>query len=411
MRRSVALLALVLCGFHAGCDRTPKGEAPAVSASSPSQVSPRDAFAFKLYEEIGKNERNFVIAPAALSELLAVMHKGAKGPTADEMLAVLGPEPGAKALDTATIAGPWMRPEAKEAELLVANRVWVDRGLKLSPEFQALADKPDGPVGLLDFRGAPDQARVAMQTWAKERTKDKAGDPAWASTVDEHVRVLLTSATTFTGKWRTKFDPNRTRLAPFEYQKHAEGMVPTMINTFEAGYAVVDGVEVLELPTEKGDLSFLIMMPQEGYSVAGVESALAAGKLGPWRSQLKPAEREVTLPRVTVTSHVAMARPLATLGMSKLLNPGADLSGLGASEGGAMTVAEVAQKAVVALDEDGTAPATPNVKVEPVKPIDLTKLGEGKVVTNRTEIKRPFVFALVDTKTGSLLLLGRFVKP
>jgi serpin B len=91
--------------------------------------------------------------------------------------------------------------------------------------------------------------------------------------------------------------------------------------------------------------------------------------------------------------------PLQALGMRRPFDPvGADFTRMSAP--GGLFISKVKQKAFVDVHEEGTeAAAVTSVQ------IDLTSAGPA------IRIDRPFVFAIRERLSGTILFLGKIVRP
>ena len=103
-----------------------------------------------------------------------------------------------------------------------------------------------------------------------------------------------------------------------------------------------------------------------------------------------------------MTSDLILAPVLRSLGMELAFTPGhADFSGMTGSQD--LSISAVIHKAFADVNEEGTeaAAATAVVLARP-SPV---------VQTVMFRADHPFLFLIRDTRTGSILFLGRMVKP
>jgi serpin B len=86
-------------------------------------------------------------------------------------------------------------------------------------------------------------------------------------------RLVLANAIYFKAEWLHQFDPDVTAVAPFHLLDGSTIDVPTMHQQEPYGYMLGDGFRAVELPYENGDVSMLVILPDEG-QFQSVEEAL-----------------------------------------------------------------------------------------------------------------------------------------
>jgi serpin B len=116
----------------------------------------------------------------------------------------------------------------------------------------------------------------------------------------------------------------------------------------------------------------------------------------------------LSLPKVTFTSPTfSLAQPLQAMGMVQAFDPGAaNFTGMctATPDGDNLYVADVLQKAMVAMQETGVEAAAATAVI--VAGTSVEGPGPVPMVVNR-----PFVMAIVDVPTGALLFLGHIEDP
>ena len=167
-------------------------------------------------------------------------------------------------------------------------------------------------------------------------------------------------------------------------------------------YLLQDGLTVVRIPYQGGNLAMLVMMPAEGQMQA-FEAQLDANQFSALQSQLQMGEARLYLPRFEFSSAASVKQMLQALGMQVAFENEADFSGItGAPD---LKISDVIHKAFVSCSEKGTeaAAATGITFVEtsammPEEPVDL-------------RFDHPFLFAIYDIPTGQILFLGRVNNP
>jgi serpin B len=168
-------------------------------------------------------------------------------------------------------------------------------------------------------------------------------------------------------------------------------------------YAEGEGFQALELPYDGGELSMVILLPDEG-QFGDFEESLNIGQLYWVVDNLASRNAELTMPKFTYESEFSLAQTLVAMGMPDAFSTSADFSGIDGTPGRLM-ITDVIHKAFVLVDEAGTeaAAATAVIFAETSAPN-----GQEPIVFT---VDRPFVFFIRDIETDTILFIGRVVDP
>jgi serpin B len=378
-------------------------------------VAGNTGFAIDLYEAIAKQPgsagQSLFFSPYSVSIALAMTHAGARGTTAAQIASALHfslpPERLHPAFDwldlelagrgkTATQTGVPFR-------LHVANSLWGERTMRFeAPFLDTLAVGYGAGVQLVDFIGEPDGARVAINGWVSDRTESKIRDLLGEGTIDSLTRFVIVNAIYFSAAWATPFDPKNTRDATFHRLDGGTATASMMSAVAEMPYAEGEGWQAVAIPYDGRELSMLVILPAEG-AFGAFESKLDADGLASITGALGATQVTLALPKFQQRPDAVSLRDrLKDLGMTDPFEPDrADLSGVTTSV--PLYITDVVHKAFVSVDEKGTEAAAATAVISGTTSIPTKK---ANVV-----VDRPFLFAIRDDATGTLLFLGRAASP
>lgn len=386
-------------------------EPPPKSTGPMTPAQSSNAFGLALYSRLRATAGNLAFSPASLSTALVMTWAGARGETATQMGSVLRltgsvPEVLAGYGKLATSLEDKSRP----VKLRIANRLFGDKSLKLEPSYLAETKRAFGaPLEPVDFRAAPEPARLRINGWVAERTEQRVKDLVPRSGIDADTRLVLVNAIYFLGDWAEPFDAALTRPAPFHVSRGATKDVPTMrlLKPFRA--AKVDGLTVLELPYRGGQSAMVVLLPDAVDGLPSLEASLSPSKLETWLAALgQPQLVRVSLPKFEIApaSSLALRPTLEAMGMKLALDPRqADFTGIAnpPEQSERLSIGNVFHKAFVKVDEKGTEAAAATAVVMPRG----AKPPEGLEVV----ADHPFLFLLRDQASGLLLFMGRVADP
>jgi serpin B len=369
-------------------------------------------FAFRLYHElVAGDEEELFFSPYSISTALSMAFAGARGETAAQMANVLGvgDDPNAwhaarnrLELSLADVSGvqPYQG-EALPLTLEPTNAIFGQSGYPFKDEFlDTLAANYGAGLQALDISSDPEAARLAINQWVADRTRDRIIELLKQGVIDDMTRAVLVNAIFFKGNWFRQFDPKETRPEPFHMLDGSVHDVETMhLADPKMDYASGDGWEALRLPYW-GGASMLVILPKEG-KFSAIERQVDADFLGALGADLSERQTTLSMPRWESESAVDLKGTLSDLGIVDLFDANrADLTGIADVE--QLYVSHVAHQANITVDETGTeAAAATAVTVEAVSgaaPVTLT-------------IDRPFIYLIRDDVTGEILFMGRVLNP
>lgn len=344
-------------------------------------------FALDLYARLRNQPGNLCVGPASLWSALAMTQAGARGQTALEMMRA------------AHLEMPPPRLQAGRGyQFHVANRLWVQEGTRLLPEFLDVASKQFGAGAVAINFAQGELARQRINAWVEEQTHGKVADLVPSGALDAFTRLLLTSATYFQGAWGRAFDRKATRNGTFSISKEKTIDVPFMSQKQKVNFGAGDGTKLLELPYVANDLAMLVLLPERLDGLADLENKLSADRLNRWLSGLRQGEIQVSLPRFKATSVFDLAEVLKSLGMTRAFTSGeADFSGITGHRD--LFLSGVVHKAFVEVNEEGTEAAA------------ATEIEAKSDELPAFRADHPFVFLIRDRRNGLIFFLGRVMNP
>ena len=370
-----------------------------------------NAFGFDLYRSLASAApvSNLVFSPTSIAIALAMTRAGASGTTATEMdvvLHVADPALLAPAMNamttslaerTQTIAVPGSDPI--EIRLAIANSLWAQSGFPFEQPFlDVLASQYGAGVELVDFRGAPAAAVGSINGWVDDATEGRIPALLSPDSVDALTRLVLVNAIYMKAPWLLPFTKTATVSAPFTVPGGRTVQVDMMRRSAYLPYATGVGWTAVELPYEGQLLSMVLVLPDAGVAPADVldsfdDLADAAA--------LENRQVMVGLPKFDTQTSVELGDALAALGMPTAFGDGADFSAMSTAE--PFTISGVIHQANITVDEDGTEAAAATAvmmagSAVPAEPVELT-------------FDRPFLFAIRDRPTGTILFLGHIADP
>ena len=341
---------------------------------------------------------NTVMSPLSVHIALAMASDGAAGQTRAEMRSAMGVDDADDVAYRATIASIW---NADQEQLQLADSVWTQNGFPVRRSYDDLMRAHFAAEATsTDFASAAGPA--AVNAWVARRTNGlittalRGPDPA--------LRVLLLNTAHFLAKWKVPFQPDETRPAAFHLATGKTVQVPTMHvedNFAQIGTANAD---VIELPYQGGHASMLVFLPKPGVGVDSLLASMTAQSVRDAEKSLaatKTWDVAVSLPKLKMTWRSDLVSPLESLGIRQAFLPGqADFSAM--SESGPLWIGFVTHMTYLDVNEHTTEAAAAT---------GFGARGGYPPPPPQFDVDRPYVMALVDKPTGTMLFIAAIRDP
>jgi serine protease inhibitor len=362
-----------------------------------------NTFAFNLLKELSREQpgASIFVSPYSAATALQMAANGAAGRTKVEMQQVLETTnlTTSELNDAVKAAAGLLNPKDTNVILTTANALWYRQGATLKPGFVAAnRDFFSSTVEALDF-GNAHKAEEEINQWASGQTHGRITGIA-DGMITPSTDLILANAIYFKGKWLDPFDKKLTKKRPFHPAAGAVTHLPMMTMSKKFTYRKSSSYQAVRLPYIGDDLAMYVFLPDPGLSPMKLLQILNGNK---WRNVTMPGFNEqegtVVLPKFKLENTLELNQPLEALGMKEALNQRqADFSGMFSDP---HYISEVRQKAFVEVSEEGTeaaavttiGAATMGIKMNPPKPFEMI-------------VDRPFLFVIVDSRSGMILFMG-----
>lgn len=385
MRHAFALAGLLALILGAGSS----------SSAATSKAANYDTFGIGLLQRLASapSADNVFISPVSIGIALAMAADGAVGSTRSGMLQALGLASGdVSSVNAALIAELHANADAK---IGLANAIWLRSDIPPSPSYVSLLEKNYGAQAqAVDF--ASPQAAATINDWVKARTLgliDQLVDRT--SPMDF---AYLTNALAFQAKWSMPFEKHATQPHPFTNADGTSVSVSMMSQTAHFSTASGDGYDVVRMPYGNGGFAAYVLLPKAN-STAALLQHLTAATFDNDVKALKDERIALSLPRFTASYRAGLIPPLKAMGMGAAFSDSADFSPMHAPPP-SLRISSVEHATYLRVDEDGTTAAAATSIGMTMTAIRVEKPPRAIVVDH------PFVFALRDEKTGTLLFIG-----
>lgn len=427
MKRLLILLTTMLLLTACGAVETPavpttgtgelvrasvaRDESPEVSPATVGDLAQgNNRFAFDFYHQVaGQSSENLIYSPYSISLAFSMVYAGAGGETAEQMAEIFHylpqetQHPAFNALDQQIVAAGEAGSVPEEGEpfqLNVANAVWAQAGYPFRDAYlELLARQYGAGVRTVDFAEDLDATLAAINEWTNDATEGRIEKLAPPLRVTPLTRLVLANAIYFKASWLFPFDEASTAEGGFTLLDGSSVTVPLMHQAAaRVPYAEGDAYQAIRLPYAGGTVDMLVVLPAEGEFEA-VEAQLGGELLQAVQERAEVRDVDLTLPRFEFDTTLQLVELLQSLGLTTPFGDEADFSGM--MENSGLFIADAVHKGTITVDEEGTeAAAVTGVAME------VSEYPRAEV-----SVTRPFLFAIIERESGTILFLGRVLNP
>ncbi len=409
---AVICVSLMLTGCKSQKKATETSQVPLSEVTTSLLAESYNRFALDLFREVQGNSENIIFSPYSISTVLAMCYSGAGGETATEMAEVLyfppkgeisqnNIDPAVKILNDKILSSDTL----EGTEINLANAIWAQEGFGFLPAYIENIEKwYDAPMTEMDFLNdaSREEARQEINGWVEENTRQKIKDLISQGVLDASTRMVLTNAIYFNGQWQWSFEKNMTRPSLFHMNSAQSDMIDFMHMNKAIPYYEDEDVQAIKLPYKQGRMSMMIILPGklEGWEL--LSRLIDYERLLKMESGFETKEVSLSLPKFSFEMKTNLSKELSSMGMEKAFGMGADFSGMNGKLD--LYIDEVIHKAFIEVSENGTEAAAATGAVISLK----SALRDEPEVFNADH---PFLYLIRDHETGSIIFMGRFVKP
>ncbi|PNT61517.1 hypothetical protein BRADI_5g16181v3 [Brachypodium distachyon] len=198
-------------------------------------------------------DSNLVFSPLSIYAAFALLAPGARGPTLDEILRVLGAPSRGGLEDFVSLMAEGALSDQSGAGgpcVAFACGVWSDLSRALKPAYRAAVAgtcNNQAEARAVDFRGDPAGSRAQINKWAARATRGLIDSVLGPGSITPLTRVVLGNAVYSKGKWEKPFQEKWTTKEPFYRLDGSNVETPFMQSGSSQYIAVHHGFKVLKL--------------------------------------------------------------------------------------------------------------------------------------------------------------------
>lgn len=358
-------------------------------------------FSNEFYKQMIFEKNNFIISPINTEHAFAILSRGAKGKTHDEIFNVFGFDKTKHQINCSLKTVKSSCQSDSNFTLYSAAALWPDKRFLLDPIFLKNVNKLfNVKIRSLNFIDV-DQTCQTINSWASEQTKGNISNIISPSDIEGDQRLVLTSTLYFKAKWHSLFLKQSTAEKPFYIDNKTTIMVPTMCQRNSYKYADFNGIQVLELDYCNNNYSMIIALPDDTINLSQISKYFPLDSINVYRKSLGETQIDVHLPRFNFSYKTNLIDILKPIGIKKAFDSTvADFSGI-SSAAKRIFIGDAQQFAKINVDEEGSEASA----------VDIIGYLMGDGPTPMFNADRPFLFIIYDKVADCVLFIGHVTNP
>ncbi len=363
-------------------------------------VASTNRFSFELFKQAcqaSPEDSNVFISPFSVSMALGMTLNGASGETYQAIQNTLGLtnlEPDSINALFRHLYGQLQNLDT-HVDFRIANSIWYDEKFPVLPQFIDLNQRYfDATVQSLNF--ADPSSATTINQWVQQHTKGKI--PKIIDRINRDAVLFLLNALYFEGQWQYAFDAQHTRQEAF-HSLSRDIPCQMMSSQYAFSYYLSSDLAVAQLPYGGSGLFKMAVIAPETLP-AFIDSL----SFDAWQNTLKKCQTKeavLKLPKFSFSFELKLNDILKEMGMAIAFTPQADFSRM--SPDHSVFITDVKHKAFIKVNEQGTEAAA-------VTSIELGR-GSGNQNLKLLTFNRPFLFAIYEESSGTILFMGKIVQP
>lgn len=368
-------------------------------------------FAVDLYRKLAAGqERNLCFSPYSISLAFSLLYAGARGDTESQLARVFHFLPqdvqhrAFNALDRQLAALATSGGASVEGgdpfQFTTTNALWGQQGFPFRDAYlDLLAQEYGAGLQVVDFARQPAEVSAAINGWIADQTQDRIKDLVSPELLSPQTRLVLTNAVFFKASWAAPFSVSETRPDVFTLRDSRTVDVPMMYRkSIRLAYTEEAGYQAVQLPYVGQEVDMLVVLPATGRFDA-LAQQLDGDFFSRIRSTAQPRDVTLSMPRFAFATDLALPKLLQEMGMEDAFAPGANFGGI--ADNRDLRLSDALHRSTIAVDEQGTEATAATV----------AGVAESALERAELHVNQPFIFAIVDRSTDTILFLGHVMNP
>lgn len=198
-----------------------------------------------------------------------------------------------------------IRKSSGEAELLIANQIYVMQGYTLKKDFEEVAAKFSSGIESVNLGSNETIQNIIL--FVEQKTRHRIKDFVKSEMIDGNTRIFLLNAIYSKSKWRYAFKRDQPYRIQFYLNETQSVFVDSLFMAkvpFNTGEVKDLDSRVLEITYASSNFTFLIILPNKRTGLAGLEVKLKDYNLKKLFDQMTIIKSTIHIPKFKVQTEI-----------------------------------------------------------------------------------------------------------
>lgn len=357
-------------------------------------------FFSQVNSSVEKN-KNFMISPLGMTEVLTMLVHGSNGNTAAQINEVMNTPwilP-VHIMDAMKSLNEFLPKADSKTSVAIANSQWINEGYNVKNDYiKDNIDKLDAETftQLLSTEATKND----INSWCARKTNGLIKD-FLRSPLQQNTKMVLLNALYFKGQWKYQFDKKETKDKTFH---NIDGTTSDVEMMHQEGKLLCwsgEKMDVAEFPYGNETFCMDVILPHEGESIDDCLNGICHEKMDDILHNMHFRNAYIDMPRMQLDYNRTLNADLTAMGMTDAFDPTkADFSGITDQR---LFISLFKQATSLTVNEEGTEAAS-------VTSSEMMDSSVPDISYFRFEMNRPFAFLIREKQSGIILFMGKMVK-
>jgi serpin B len=288
----------------------------------------------------------------------------------------------------------------EDVDFNIANSIWYRDDLTFEKDFlDKCREYFDARVSGLDFSKS-EEAKTTMNNWVDENTHSKINEIVDYVDPENDVMFLI-NAMYFYGTWIYQFNKDDTKDDLFYLPGGSTTECKMMEVRSNFKYFEDSLLQAIDIPYGNEIYSMTVFLPRKGKNIDLIIAGLTNEKWDEWINSFSEDSVNLYLPKFKLEYKIKekLKEVLKQLGMEIAFDERANFTKM--YKPGGIWIDRIIHKTFLEVDEEGTEAAAATCVV----------MGWGLNNPTTIRINRPFLFAIRERNSGTILFIGKIIEP
>jgi len=363
-----------------------------------------NAYSFKYYSLFSKTNDNLVLSSFGASTSMAMAYIGSEGTTQQ----VIGRNmnfitPYGVLFGFKQLIKQYQIYKSGDINMMMGNALWYNEEIGLQKKYKNLLKVNFAAhVEDLSFNKDNESNAKSINRWVKKSSNYNVLSIIKPEDIRSEDKLIYTNFVHLNGNWENPFNEQFTSKDDFYVSDSVKIKVDFMNQTSYLRYNENDAFQIVELPYSGRNMSLIVLLPKVGYDIDSIEKTMNSINFDFWVHELYTKLVSVSLPKFRIEFLEDIASNIRKGESELAFSDAADFSRIAKTP---VHISRIIQKTTIVVEENKNSNFTELILSQD----QLNNSRDNSVMQYKAN--RPFIFAVIDNKNYSVLLLGKVLSP